>query len=291
MFLQGDPIRWGYFWRIYDPTIIGDQQQRQEYTKIKDRLNRIFYQVHENFTNSVPSDVHQFSNNEFPGYQDKDIFFLKLNPDLRIQRHQLSGLCYMHAPAVVQYYALCKNNVPKPQMVDILDIIRNNFTQKELEKYIFDDAGGDSKTFLRKILEPGSIVNSFNWRIVKAFKKYGVGLVSCFEVHEDFLNTHKHKHKGQPKGNHIGNHAMALVGHRTSGRGKLYLLLQNWWKNKQFIEVDLNYLKNCNAIISFIETPQTQIPTNFSRHVGCFFELEGVDKPEGHDGEMIDLIG
>jgi hypothetical protein len=38
--------------------------------------------------------------------------------------------------------------------------------------------------------------------------------------------------------------------------------------------------------VTFIETPQTQIPENFSIHYGKFYELEGVDKPEGQWREL-----
>jgi len=105
-------------------------------------------------------------------------------------------------------------------------------------------------------------------------------------VHEDFYNHTVHHHYGTI-GNFIGNHALALVGHRQDETGRMFFLLQNWWKKKQFVEVDESYLKGSGATVYFIETPQTRVPPYFSTHAGHFFELEALDKPEGIAGEML----
>jgi hypothetical protein len=54
---------------------------------------------------------------------------------------------------------------------------------------------------------------------------------------------------------------------------------------KPFVEVDAAYLKACDAIIHFVETPQTQIgkfSTNLHDHVEC----EMLDSPENFAPEM-----
>jgi hypothetical protein len=109
-------------------------------------------------------------------------------------------------------------------------------------------------------------------------------------VYEDFWDTSKRHHYGTPTGKYIGNHAVALVGHRSDKvKNKTYFLLQNWWQKKQFVEVDEEYLKHSDAYVTFIETPQTQIPEKFSFHYGKCYELEGVDKPEHWTLEGIQL--
>jgi len=105
-------------------------------------------------------------------------------------------------------------------------------------------------------------------------------------VHEDFYNHTVHHHYGTI-GNFIGNHALALVGHRQDETGRMFFLLQDWWKKKQFVEVDESYLNVSGATVYFIETPQTRVPPYFSTHAGHFFELEALDKPEGIAGEML----
>lgn len=108
--------------------------------------------------------------------------------------------------------------------------------------------------------------------------------MSGFEVHEDFVNASIHHHYGKPLGKFIGLHAMALVGHRMDQNGTEYYLLQNWWKEKQFVEIDAEYLMRSGASIYFIKTPHAKIP-NFSVHFGTVFELELIDKPERHPYE------
>jgi len=66
---------------------------------------------------------------------------------------------------------------------------------------------------------------------------------------------------------------MVLVGHRKEGE-KHFLLLQNWWKGKQFVEVDLTYLKSCMGSIDFIQAHQTHIPERFVCNSGKYYESD-----------------
>lgn len=83
-----------------------------------------------------------------------------------------------------------------------------------------------------------------------ALQQFGPALVARFKVHEDFLHHKVHHHHGQPRGSVKGLHAMALVGSRIGDDGKLYLLLQHWWPDKQFVEVDAEYFEACGAYSS-----------------------------------------
>jgi len=195
----------------------------------------------------------------------------------------------MHAPAVVQYYAVSKTlNAPCPKMIDLLNVVHEHFSPLELEAHIFQDQGGDSQVFLKRILEPNSVTYTpAGWdqdSIRHAFEQYGVGLVSRFLVHDDFYDFLVHHHQGDPVGKVHGFHSMALVGFRQE-QGVYYYLLQNWWKKKQFVEVRQDYLKASGAILFFIETPQHTIPQVFQTHNGKFFE--SLDKPEGYVGEIL----
>jgi len=68
-----------------------------------------------------------------------------------------------------------------------------------------------------------------------------------------------------------------------SSSGKSFFLLQNWWKKKQFVEVDEVYMKKCRPNIYFVETPQTKIPEEFPTNNMCtFLENENLDKPESY---------
>jgi hypothetical protein len=47
------------------------------------------------------------------------------------------------------------------------------------------------------------------------------------------------------------SHAMVLIGGRRV-KGKLWLLLQNWWDDMQLVEVDADYFAGCQATLSFV---------------------------------------
>ena len=48
--------------------------------------------------------------------------------------------------------------------------------------------------------------------IISAFNAYGPGLVSTFEVYQDFYIPGKFTYYGSPKGNKLGLHSMAIIG-------------------------------------------------------------------------------
>eukprot|EP00634_Sargassococcus_sp_CCMP2135_P008617 CAMPEP_0198649432 /NCGR_PEP_ID=MMETSP1467-20131203/4274_1 /TAXON_ID=1462469 /ORGANISM="unid. sp., Strain CCMP2135" /LENGTH=103 /DNA_ID=CAMNT_0044385225 /DNA_START=15 /DNA_END=326 /DNA_ORIENTATION=- len=73
---------------------------------------------------------------------------------------------------------------------------------------------------------------------------------------------------------------MALVGARRDENDNVFFLLQNWWLEKQFVEVDLEYLKACGATLYFVETPQLSVSTDFPTHAGHIMQTEAIDMPE-----------
>eukprot|EP01125_Pyxidicula_operculata_P015868 TRINITY_DN5406_c0_g1_i11.p1 TRINITY_DN5406_c0_g1~~TRINITY_DN5406_c0_g1_i11.p1 ORF type:complete len:194 (-),score=38.44 TRINITY_DN5406_c0_g1_i11:138-719(-) len=186
---------------------------------------------------------------------------------------------------MVQYYKIVNDRQHRrdgdniPEMIDIKETIKSNFTSEGLKHYIFDDKGC-SATFFDSILQPDSTIKSFGI-LEDNYTKYGVGLVSRFSVYEDFQNLEVHHHYGERSGKYIGLHSMALVGFRKDKDDKVYYLLQNWWKEKQFVEIDEEYLMRCGGTVSFIVTPQNEIPIEFPKQSGKYFELLAhIDKPD-----------
>jgi hypothetical protein len=275
------------FQRLREPDLLAQPSERIAFVQARERLIRLVSTEEEFHSDTVPDNVHRFTHEEFPGYEDENVFFLH-HPNSLSQRYQRSGLCYMHAPAMVQHYAIQKNAKSNLPMLDLLKYVKEHFTADQLREHVFKNEGGDSIGFLKSILQPDPIlVTSAMSTHVELYNQHGPGLVSRFELHEDFWDSSKRHHYGKSTGKCIGNHAMAFVGHRSDKvKNKSYFLLQNWWQKKQFVEVDEEYLKHSGAIVTFIETPQTHIPDNFSIHYGKFYELEGVDKPEGLWKEM-----
>ena len=172
-------------------------------------------------------------------------------------------------------------------IIDIRKHILNHFPPSKLEEHIFRNRGGSSRSFLQSILEPGSLFKTIDASDItrKHFEMYGPALVSQFEVHSDFLEPSNYVFKGQPLGDSSGHHAMVLVGIRKENDETLFLV-QNWWKEKQFVEVSVKYLKHSRATIYFIETSQQKIPDGFDLSKFHFAETETVDLPEEFECEM-----
>lgn len=264
-----------------------------KYEAAADRLRRLAAREEEvNLTSLTPA-VHTFSEHEFPGYKASHIIFLN-RPHTIAQRFQRGGLCSMNAPVIVQYYRevlnfkLGKKEYP---MLDLLKFLREKLGPEELADYIFKCDGFDSHLFLKKIIgEESHVQPSGVHDIIDNFKKYGPALLQKFEVREDFCNQAIHHHYGKSHSDVIvGYHAMVLVGYRfDSESNKNFFLIQNWWKEKQFVEVDEDYLKAHVGGIYFLITPQSEIIENVppTYDFGRFRNVEGIDKPEGKPSQI-----
>jgi len=180
---------------------------------------------------------------------------------------------------MLQHYLVSMNANQSAGMIDISGLTHNTFTSKQLEDHIFNDYGGSSEIMLKFILEPNSAISNLIPQIETTLKEYGPLLVSRFEVYEDFYNDSIHSYSGRPQGNYIGLHAMVLIGIRHENNSTSYLL-QNWWKQKQFVEVDHVYLKACSPVLFYVKTPQYVIPSQFTVDYARFAENENMDKPE-----------
>ena len=219
-----------------------------------------------------------------------------MKSDVLRQRAQPSGLCYMHGPDVLQHYLVTMHASKSVGMIDLTKFVRNHFSPTSLEKHIFEDYGGDSRVLLKSILQPNSIVVAASFICIEeSLRLYGPGLVSKFCVHLDFNDKSVYSHRGYPTElvDHSDNrHCMVLIGHRKDNvTGNNIFLLQNWWKMKQFVEVDEQYLEFCDATVFFVKTPQLCIPDSFPIEMGTYAENELYDdKCETFSGgEMITI--
>ena len=282
---------------LNDPDSAETPMLQEHYRKCQQRLDRILSKTGDAGFDSIPAEVQTFE--EFceivPGWDSSETSYVFhrdceiLRGHVRIlkQRAQLSGLCYIHGPDMLQHYVVSmrKENVG---MIDITRFIRGNFSSEELEQHIFDDSGGNSHILLERILMPRSIIFSSRFGMyLQDLKTYGPGLVSCFEVRKDFIDKKENgkdacKYHGDNSDEiFVGNHCMVLIGARTV-ESTTYYLLQNWWKSKQFVEVDEEYLKRSGATVYFVKTPQDEIPTQFPTTQSLYAENENLDKSESY---------
>ena len=220
------------FSRLRFPETLSPKLQKH-YKQCQARLLRLSEEEGEEgeiHSDHVPDNLHRYTKKEFPGYNN--IAFLD-DDNVRVQRHQLSGLCYMHAPAVVQYYniwhhAIKQGTETDHKMLDLARVIRDTFSADKLYQHVFKDDVDSSSMFLKFILQPESIIlPSVPDRFQDDLEQYGPGLVAQFEVHGDFFDSNVRHHHGKPSGKVEGMHAMVLIGARES-EGKRYFLLQNW---------------------------------------------------------------
>jgi hypothetical protein len=75
---------------------------------------------------------------------------------------------------------------------------------------------------------------------------------------------------------------MLLVGHREHN-GESRFLLQNWWRSKPYVEVDLEYLESSGCSILFVKKPQSRMcdfPTNMETMVECDVDVSEESMPE-----------
>lgn len=240
-------------------------------------------------------------NKKVPGWDNPETSYVcfRDDPNMKgclMQRMSTSVLSYMHAPIVLQHYLVCRTNSQKKRvgMLDAISYMRNNFTTEQLERQVFANEGGASISFLRDILDPETQISSGSIDLIKfdeTLRQYGPLLVSQFEVYEDFLRMNKFSYDNPVRGNKQGEHAMLIVGMRMDG-DTLKFLLQNWWADKQFVEVSYYYLRQCSrpGVISFVNTPQKEIPSVFETKVCVLAEsvdFEDVGPMDGHETKRL----
>jgi hypothetical protein len=207
------------------------------------------------------------------------------------QRRQLSGSCCLQAPIVLQAYLINKHTQRPADMIDMSKYVRHCLPTKCLEKYL-SKGSGDSLKFLVSILHgkngrfgrasytilmDDELDSEDMSRLFDMLKQYGPALITNFQAEEDFVRGTRVIFDGEPTfgTSHDSElrHAMLLVGIRMDPVTREWrLLLQNWWKNKQFIEVSLGYMAKCEAKVSFVLTPQEQMMSNVEHYSENFAE-------------------
>jgi hypothetical protein len=71
------------------------------------------------------------------------------------------------------------------------------------------------------------------------------------------------------------------VGWRTALDGRLILLVQNWWMDKQFFEADLSYLASRRARLTWITDKYLPFPSDLFETAVPYAEVHvtGTDGP------------
>ena len=201
-------------------------------------------------------------------------FTAELKEKIMVVRKQHSGLCYLHAPIVLEHYLIAiATSGLKTSMIDIGIYEANLLEGHKLEQFILTDDGGDSQEVLFNIcdlklddVDRVSIPKPSNPAFLSTcdyvLEKVSTmpALVSSFRVYADFTVAEVSSFDGIPVGELEGRHSMVLIGARKTNDNKYFFLLQNWWSTKFFVEVSDSYMYYCGATITFVDKAVTRRP-------------------------------
>lgn len=199
---------------------------------------------------------------------------------LKVLRRQTSGLCYMHAPVVLQHYlvSIHRGTSGERKMIDVAKYIHLNWKGSALLKYLKEDSGGSSMSFLEEINYHVRGFDTANYTIPPTESRlfestctelmerlaFKPALVSNFRVDHQFHHGGTSFLTGSVNTAELsGHHAMVLIGCRACPVHGYVFLLQNWWKGRYFIEVSASYLASSKATISFVTQEIEYIPDCF----------------------------
>ena len=171
-------------------------------------------------------------------------------------------------------------------MIHMSKYLRNAISNDELYHYIVEEGGGDSFARASEIMPEAFGYNSNHVDLValpyeayvKELKKRGHALVEMRTLYEDFLKEGQVSYEGTPPEDSkklASGHGMLLIGvykdtkvhpeignnlspHKLKSEDNLgtpltqvHLLLQNWWPEKPFLKVRLDYFLYCNGSLRF----------------------------------------
>lgn len=171
---------------------------------------------------------------EYPAWKSRDsfVFWLEFQDtaNLKVIRRQMNGLCYMHAPTVLQHYLVTLNG-GGGEMLDIGSFVKSHLVGNALRNHILRDEGGSSIDFLKTIAKLGNedvlsykiplscdpVMHSATAVAIasKLRTLQRPALVSAFQVDAKFFRGGLSFLEMHSESTHIGSHAMLLVAWRV----------------------------------------------------------------------------
>ena len=212
------------------------------------------------------------------------------------QAVQCSSYCYLQAAITAHAYAVRWGKTDAGKKVNISQYIRRTFDANRLYKRIKGGSAFDVlkdlsalKTLRNELIEAENVEED---TLFQCLRDWGAGLVTQFHVDKKFQAPNRLSYDGRItiEPNKKSGHAMVLVGARKEGDGKCWLLLQNWWKGKQFVEVTLDYFKTSQSVLYFFTQEHNEVHEPFTVTSHNFTEANyadgGDDDTDTDDGEM-----
>lgn len=214
-----------------------------------------------------------------------------------IQRVQLSGNCFLHAPVVLTSYLVTGSD--DIEVIDISKYARASFDCEKVSRLIVVGDGGSSYAEFKKMVQQDVIDCGFERNLtdnifacecncpsalLHQLKTLGPALVQCFMVDEHFKNrTVTIAEDGTFELPYFAGriddpqkcdlHAMVLVGMRNV-EGEWRVLMQNWWPRLQLVEVSAEYFISSQAELVFARKQPHRIPKEFERCDSAYAEAD-----------------
>lgn len=264
--------------------------------KRKGRLLRLVTVAHDKGSAVPPDSVAMFFTviPEWSSSATSTVFFRDVVPNSDVYRVQLEGNCFMHAPDAVAHYVMCKNNPSDKsalkEMADLTAYVLQYWGGGLIWDYVYHDLGGVSTDFLLQLtgLTAGQVEGAdlSSTRVsadavVERFTKYGPALVARFDSFKGMSKNVSHVGANSIHSTEPEVHAMALVGWRKRADGKTLFLIQNWRKDFQFFECDIEFLRSRRASLVWItDNKLTKLPQGVPRTFSITEEcsLEGRER-------------
>jgi hypothetical protein len=245
-----------------------------------------FFEEHlKQFTDIVPAWIHS----TLPGKKRKadsqedgvvvNLFWTQFSAEqqarIMVIRKQKSGLCYLHAPVVLEHYLIAiVTGGENSSTYDIGKYEAYMLSGEHLLNFILADKGGSSQDTLNELCgltddsdvkcytipaKEDRLLYSVTCEIILECVALSPALISLFRVYPDFGQTNAVSFSGLPAKqkmvalSDIARHSMVLIGARKTSEGEYFFLLQNWWEGRYFIEVSAEYMHHCGAQITFVK--------------------------------------
>jgi hypothetical protein len=115
---------------------------------------------------------------------------------------------------------------------------------------------------------------------------------STLHTHGRLMDPRQLVHVGATDEAVLGSHSLVVVGWRwvalspSEGEPELRLLVQNWWQDKQFFEVDLEYLASRGAHVTWVMGEVKHLPEPFP----LVNAVAALSKVSGNDTGLYEVV-
>lgn len=167
-------------------------------------------------------------------------------------RYQKTGSCFVQASALEYKYIMSfiENDIHMLNLHEALKALGKS-KASDLE-------GGQTRIFLESLFSSDTkIKETESENIWTDLHKYGTLVCAKLQLDVAFKDKELSEHHQFTRREDWGpTHTVVVHGMRIGEDGKSYLLVQNTWKGKQFVELSMDYISMSKCIFYHVEKPK-----------------------------------